>query len=205
MASRLERELACRLAPVHAPEQLWEKIQTGAGRSRFPKLQWRLWALGAAAATMALAWAGFCLASTSDFEKLAERQLVAGPEKLDFRSTDPAQIRAWVEARTGFAIPLAAGSSVQYIGVSLLHECGLTACISYRVGNCAGKLLVTRGASSQRRHPSIQHTSHQGAAILSWTASGVTYALAGPAKPGVQAGCILCHTDIASRKTWPRA
>ena len=199
MVSRLETELSRHLAAVAAPEELWARIEAGAGAKRALKTKRHAWPVSAAvAATIGLCWFSFRPMANDQLANSAWQALASDPEQVQFRSADPAQIRAWVKAEAGLDIPLAGGKSIQYIGASVLHASRLTACVSYRVGQISGKLLVARDGSGGPQHPSVQLRLYKGAAITSWAAAGQTYALASPAAQETRRGCVLCHMEWRS-------
>jgi hypothetical protein len=191
MRNRLDVELTRHLKPVTAPEELWSKIpdelwsRIEAGQA-LPPANTRgrriLWAC-AAAAVVALC----CLRVAPD--------RTGYPGMLDFRSSDPQQIRAWVEAHAGIDIPLVNGRSVQFIGAALLRGSRFVVCVPYRSGNQWGKLLVARGESGGPKHPLMRHLSDRGATVVAWVAGGQTYAIAAPVQ---RVACALCHLDRSS-------
>lgn len=220
MVSRVGAELSRHLGPISAPDGLWERIENAAKPQPMRTLRWPMWAFAAAvAATIAL----FCFSLRSDtssyMAQLALRELAAGSGNLDFASADPAQIRAWVKANAGLDLPLAdargsvfepsrdrqgAHEPVHFLGVSLMREGGLAACVSYRVGGQIGKLLVARGSTAPQ-HPALQQTSSEGSVTASWMMGGQTYALAVRAPQDLRASCVLCHIEGATPRTGPKA
>jgi hypothetical protein len=193
-----EEELSRHLMPVAAPEELWRRIQASSQANATVKpRKSALWALPAAITAVIALW---CVSprpdSTLDLAGVASRELASGSERFDLRSSDPLQIRAWVKAQAGINIPLEAGHSVEFIGVTLLHELRCAAvCVSYRVGNVTGKLLVARGGTRGPKHPSVQHTSYKGATVTSWVSGGQTYVIASPPVQDSHIACLLCHVD----------
>jgi hypothetical protein len=205
VVSKFDAELSRHLRPVAAPDGLWERIQDSHLPEPSATLRWPLWAFAAAvAATIAL----FCLSLRSDttpyLTRLAAHEMAADSGPMDFRSGDPSQIRAWVKANAGFDIPLPAEGPVQLIGVKLIRGGKLTACVSYRIGDRAGKLLVAQGSSPAPQHPSVQRESAQGVSLASWAIGGQQFALAWPASLDVHGACVVCHVDGSDRKLTPR-
>jgi hypothetical protein len=187
MISRLDVELSRHLEPVTAPDELWSRVEAGIRTETLrnkgaPRGRRILWAI---AVTAAIA---LC------FIRLASDQ-TGYPDTLDFRSSDPQQIRAWVEAHAGIDIPLVNGRSVQFIGVALLRGSRFAVCVPYRSGNQWGKLLVARGGSGGPKHPSVRPLSDRGATVVAWVAGGQTYAIASPMQ---HIACALCHLDPSS-------
>jgi hypothetical protein len=81
-----------------------------------------------------------------------------------------------------------------------IRDGGPAACISYRIGNREGRLVVARGASAAPQHRAMSHGVDQGTALASWVMQGQTYALA-TAPQDLRAACVLCHGEgRASRK-----
>lgn len=194
MIDRIEVELSRHLKPMVAPSYLWARVQT-APRTKARKPRWLLWpAAAAVAATTALCYFNVQSDSTSSLAKAAFRELASGSEALDFRSSDPVEIRAWIEAHTGLDIPLASAHSVHLIGVTLLRNSPCMVCVSYRIGGEKGELLVARGGSGGPKHPLIQRTSFRGATVTSWAAAGQIYAIA-TSMESPHSACILCHLD----------
>ena len=193
-----EEELSRHLMPVAAPEELWKRIQTGSqAKATVKPRKSVLWALPAAiTAVIALLCVSPRPGSTLDLAGVASRELASGSERFDLRSSDPLQIRAWVKARAGINIPLQSSHSVEFIGVTLLHEPRCAAvCVSYRVGNLNAKLLVARGGTRGPKHPSEQQTSYKGATVMSWVSGGQTYVIASPPLQNSHIACLLCHVD----------
>jgi hypothetical protein len=193
--NRWDEELARQLRPVAAPEDLWFRIrepQRGHGRAVG---RWPVWAFAAAlAATIAL----FCFSLRSDtnsyLAKFAAGELARGSEDVQFRSGDPAQIRAWVQVNTGMDIPLPAraGENVRLIGVSIFHSGSPMVCVTYRVGNQPSRLLVTRGTASAPGHGSMDQSRDHGTTLSTWVMQGQSYMLAS-APESEHAACALCH------------
>jgi hypothetical protein len=192
MINRIEVELSRHLKPSAAPDELWRSVETGLS-TKPQKPRWLLWSVAAAvAATSAFWYFSFDSDSTSDLAKAAWRELASGSGKIDFRSNDPVQIRAWIEAHAGLDIPLASAHSVEFIGATLLKNSPCVACVSYRIGKEKGELLVSRGILGGPKHPAIRKTSYKGTSLISWAASGQTYAIA-TTKEGQHSACVLCH------------
>jgi hypothetical protein len=199
--SRLDLELQRQLKPVPAPEELWRRIQTGARAKTVPpavhtaKARWVLLA-SAPTAAIVLCYLGIGSDPNRSLMKTASRELAAGTSKLDFRSSDPDQIRAWVQSHAGIDVPLASAPSVQFIGAALLQVSTCLVCVSYRVGGKEGKLVVARGGFGGPKHPSMRHFSYGGANILAWVTEGHTYVVAAPME-NLQVTCALCHANTA--------
>ena len=198
MVHRLDEELARELRPVSAPEELWNRIEKRIDERPASVVRWPLWALAAAVAAMV---ALFCFTLRSDtssyMARFAVRELARGAAGVDFQSSDPSRIRAWVRANAGFDVPLPAGppSGVRILGVSLFHGGALTACVTYRIGDQTAKLLVTGASASAPAHPDMQVAREEHATVSAWSMAGQTYTLASNEPANSQAACVLCHVD----------
>jgi hypothetical protein len=206
VVSKFEAELSRHLRPVSAPDRLWEKIEGAGGAERPARAPWPLWAFAAAAlAALTL----FCLSLRSDptpyLATLAAQQLAANARPIEFHSGDAAEIQRWAKRYAGLDIPLAGGRGIQLLGASVIRNGALSLCVSYRVGDHAGKLLVTRGSSGAAEHAAMQTAFQRGAALVSWTAEGQTYALAAPDVRALRAACVMCHANGTEKKRSPRA
>jgi len=217
MSDWLELELAHRLTPVEAPEELWERVQNAqrapASASwreqrrgvwawpaqRFANGTWpaqrrSVWAWPAAAmAAVTLAVAAWCVASLCD-PVLDIRQLAAAQTgraaPLQIQTSDPRAIRLWLRQNTGLDVPLPPATSVRLEGARWLgHGSQRVAAVEYRVGGNAVTLLVAR-ADPHRPLPS------HGARVAAWQAHDQVYALASPNSDQVDAACQLCHASL---------
>jgi hypothetical protein len=90
----------------------------------------------------------------------------------ELRSTNPSEIRNWVQARTGIDVPLHAGNLV---GARVKAR---GAEIAYRVGGHNISVLVSNDRDKRSAY--------------SWVAGGQTYMLA-CSEPADLAACLLCH------------
>jgi hypothetical protein len=193
MSEWLELELAHRLAPVAAPEDLWARIESGkqprpaaaALKARAPR-----WPIAAAILTIGVA-ATLWLAARGqepplNLEQLALEQLHA-PAPLDLRSSDPAGIGAWMRQHTGVAVTLSARSPARLSGVRMIQRRGLRiAAVDYTIGGDAATLLVARtGPAADSSH-----------GRLSWKSGGLSYALACSNLEHPEAACLLCHASL---------
>ncbi len=149
----MEAALEQRLARVGAPEELWDRIVTP--RAERPHKQaLRLSACATVAvALLLLAWG-------------------TGPQNVQFASSDPIAVRAWVKANSGVDVPLHAGPLVGANVVGGRPE------IIYRVSHRQLTLVATNRGSD--------------GALMSWSANGQTYMLACTAPEDLKA-CALCH------------
>jgi hypothetical protein len=155
----IEQELERALRRVAAPEQLWDRIQSPEPvRSR---VHTRFMALATVPMVMLVALIGS-----------HTRNVPA----VQFRSSDPAAIQAWVKSGTGLEVPMHAG---KLAGASIVSA--RTAEIAYR-GEGNMTLLVSARAAQSPRNSNV----------FSWTANGLTYQLACAEQQDLKT-CALCH------------
>ncbi len=209
MSDWLELELAHRLTPVEAPEELWERVDQGlqarasrtafrsavrrAPRSAFwtPISAWPAWP--AAMATMALAAAAWWLADgrepVLDIREWAAIEM-GRSAALELHSHDPGEIRRWLRDHTGLDVPIPSVTSVRLEGARVVRRgAQRVAAVEYRAGHDAVTLLVAR---ADPQHPLPPH----GARSAAWQARDQVYALAGSTPDRVEAGCQLCHSSL---------
>ncbi len=206
MSDWLELELAHRLPPVEAPEELWERVESGlaagaavrcapGGSRRTPTRRsslWMAWPV-AAMATVALAAGALWLADLRD-PALDLRQLAARESgqsaPLELHTHDPREIRRWLRDHAGLDVPLPPASSVKLEGARMVqHGKHPVAAVQYRVGQDTVTLLVAR---ADPRHPFPPH----GARAAAWQARDQVYALAGASPDHAEAACQLCHATL---------
>jgi hypothetical protein len=99
---------------------------------------------------------------------------------------NPAQLRAWVRAKTGLDLPLRA--DIQLIGA---RNVGGRVEISYRAGNRDAMLLVSRAETGSANAPH----SHMSGNVSSWVMAGQQFTLACADPAALQLACKLCHLD----------
>ena len=152
-------ELEQSLRRVCAPEELWDRIQSPQHTRARVRTRFMAWA----AVPMLMFVAVWGTHSRNN-------------PSIQFHSSDPAEIRAWVNANAGLDVPLHAGNLA---GAKVLSA--QTAEIAYRVGGRDVSLLVSKTADVQRNGRSV-----------SWTTGGQTYLLA-CAEPQDFKACVMCH------------
>ncbi len=160
----IEQELEQSLRRVAAPEELWDRLQgpkPGPARVR----------------TRFMAWAAVPLVMPLVMLIAVFAPHTRNEPGLQFRSSDPAEIRAWVRANTSLDVPMHAGNLA---GANAISPDGAE--IAYRVGDRNMSLLVSAGPVLPDKSP--RH--------ISWTAGGKTYLLA-CAEPRDLKACALCH------------
>jgi hypothetical protein len=195
----LERELARQLAPVAAPESLWDRIneQQRIPRRRvsFDRAFWPV-----AAAMVLLAFAGVLRNLTVDRDPPIA---AGGSGNFDFRSNNFDDIRAWAKTEANIDIDLPSGqlapdrSDVQLLGARLIRQRGLpVAAIDYRVGGEAATLFVSgkRGGLSGTTEAAGHLFSRINARLVSWNVGNQTYTIAFSGAKSPHGACLLCHT-----------
>jgi hypothetical protein len=163
MSDWLERELAHGLAPVAAPDTLGIRLGfTLARRWEFPRV-----ALAVAAAVVTIIAGGYAASRTAalDLRQLAAREL-RGAQTVEFASTDPVAIAAWLRREAGVDGPLRPAEGAHLAGARLLR-CDRGATVPLQLN--AGKATVLLA------HSAFEMPAHDLAAAP-------------------DAGCRLCHS-----------
>jgi hypothetical protein len=206
LAPWLDMELARQLAPVAAPESLWDRIdepdrihQPRVPRSARP-VRRMLWPIAAALILMAsggIAWRiGLARDPGVEMARLAEHELSAS--SLDFRSSDPMAIRSWVKAKVNVDIDLPEGSpTVQLLGARMIQFKGTpVAAVAYRVGADAAALLVMKKRSAATSKHLFSRVESAGSArLFAWSMRRQEYAIAYAGTRDPQGACLLCHAN----------
>ena len=187
MSEWLDLELSHHLAPVTAPDALWDRVLSRAGREACPtRRAWPIAAiltLAAAAGTLWLVAKG--AEPALDLRQLAIEQLLH-PEPLALHTDDPRLISAWMrQAGLEVAFPSTRSGAVQLVSAGILEKRGARiGAVAYRVGtDTTATLLVARARNG----------ADTGHGLLFWRTRGQSYALAcsNPDRP--EAACLLCH------------
>jgi hypothetical protein len=131
----------------------------------------------------------------------ALQALASDSQHIAFRCQNPAQLRAWVRARTGLDLPLRseAARSIQLIGAQLIgaqmigsaRSNGVGVEVAYRAGDSDAVLLVSRADAGA---VNVSHHRARGN-VSSWVMDGQRYTLACNDPAGLQLACKLCHFD----------
>jgi hypothetical protein len=189
----LERELTRQLAPVTAPESLWDRINQ---KRRHPEprvsLEWIFWPI--AAAMVLLVFAGVA----RDRERAV---------RSDFRSDNFDDTRAWVKSAANIDIDVPAGrpapadrSAVRLLGARLIQFNGLpVAAIDYRVGDQIATLFVSgkdaglSGNMEASKYLFSQGEPAKATRLFSWNMRDQTYTLASSGAKDSREACLLCH------------
>jgi len=196
MSDWLDLQLSHHLAPVQAPEALWDRIHSGVGlRPARPPVR-RLtfssaWPIAAILTLMAAAGTLWLVAKGEepalDLRQLALEQM-RNAEPVELHSSDPAQISAWMRrAGLDVTIPARTGSTVRLVGARVIEKRGARIGeIQYKVGSDRATLLVARAGSG----PDGGH-GHS-----AWRSRGQSYAVASSSAERPDAPCLLCHASL---------
>lgn len=207
---RLEAVLARHLGRVSAPEELWERVRCPEAvrlRERnFNPGNFRL-ALVWAAAVIVAVTAGFYArhAVPRTGTAFTIEALPPSAESLELRSDRAAEIRSWINARTGFDVPLPdqPPAPIRLLGVRLVAAATPTVEVAYSVGDRKAELLISKAApgaeTTNRGHRSLAGEMHQGARTYSWVMRGQLYELACATPEDSQVACMLCHANPESQ------
>lgn len=169
MSDWLQPELQRALRPVAAPPELWERLQTSQTAPAARGNRGLVWAMAAA---LVLSTVGL---------SVLYRENVAFQATAADHCQNPAQLRAWVRAKTGLDLPFRANRapSVQLIDAQMIEGThGVK--IVYRAGNRDGVLLVSTAVASAN----IPHSHF-----------GQRFAVSADNPADLQLACKLCHLD----------
>jgi hypothetical protein len=206
----LEKELARQLAPVSAPDSLWDRInQPRRARRQGIGFEWAFWP--AATAMVLLAFAGVLRTRTAhpDSGRITEQEsalLTSGFGRLDLRSDSFEETRAWVKSHAGLDIEIPPESAdrgaVRLLGARLIRFRGLpVAAIDYVAGDQTATLLVAgrdvawAGDARSPRHVLSPEESTGGVRIVSWNSRNQSYAIAFSSARNSHGACLLCHAN----------
>ncbi len=202
-SAALEHELARQLAPVAAPENLWDRIHEP--RSRAPRSMPTAWVAWPATVVVLIACAGVYWKMNHAREPLAE--LPPASRDFDFRSNDFGAIRRWVKAESNIDIDLPDGSAtsaapVLLLGVRLIRFRGSpAAAIDYHIGERAATLVVSRkqeglsGDTEVGKHLFSAMKSAGKEHLLSWNMRNQNYTIAYSEDKDLGGACLLCHSN----------
>jgi hypothetical protein len=215
----LEKELARQLAPVTAPESLWDRINQQPRRAprRIP-LDRAFWPVAVVMLLLAVAGVEHTIGIDRDPDTLTDRELaLAGASgAFDFRSDSFEVTRKWVKAEANIDIDLPAGQRVadpalhpqrfvRLLGVRMTKLRGLpVAAIDYRVGDDVATLFVSgkhpgpAGNGSPSRHMFSPTKSAGDTRLYSWDMHDQTYSIAFSGAENSHAACLLCHSNTPS-------
>jgi hypothetical protein len=212
----IEKELARQLAPVTAPESLWDRIN---GQRRRPprrfSLDWAFWPIAVVMLLLAFAGVLRSLGVDRDSETLTAQELalIGASGAFDFRSDSLEATRTWVKSEANIDIDLPAGQPVadpalhtervvRLLGVRMARLRGLPiAAIDYRVGDEVATLFVSgkhAGPTGNGRHLFAPTKSAGDALLYSWNMRNQTYTIAFSGAENSHAACLLCHSSTPS-------
>jgi len=166
----LEADLSRHLTAIAAPAELWERIQRPRVRpTPFPAHR-MIWAMACAVLVVAGMWG---LRRRGD----------------SIETSEAAQLRAWVMARTGLNLPLAddASPAVRLLGAE--YKDGSTVQVRYQVGGHEATLYVSKAPRSGSKFHDVSSGSKQ----VSWTMRGEHYTLACAFPADLREACTICH------------
>jgi hypothetical protein len=205
----IEYELTRQLAPVAAPDNLWDRIHEP--RPSPPRALPIAWIAWPATVVVLIACAGVYWKVNHAREPLAE--LPPASRDFDFRSSDFGAIRKWVKAESNIDIDLPDGAAataapVLLLGVRLIRFRGApAAAIDYHVGETAATLVVSgkqgglRGDTDVGEHLFSAMKSAGKEHLLSWNMRNQNYTIAYSAKEDLGGACLLCHANTRSPLT----
>jgi hypothetical protein len=202
----LERELARQLAPVAAPESLWDRINRQQRRpSRRISFERTFWPVAVAMVLLAFAGVLRTLSLNREPDQLPEQELalLARPSgDFDFHSNSFADTRAWVKTQEDIDIDIPAGQpaadrgAVRLLGTRIIRLNGLpVAAIDYRVGDQVATLFVSgKRAGLTAGAKASKHLFSQGR-LVSWNMRSQTYTIAFSGTGNSRGACLLCHAN----------
>jgi hypothetical protein len=206
----LERELARQLAPVAAPESLWDRIRRQQGRqqrgpARRMSFERTFWPVAVAMVFLAFAGVLRTLSVNREPDQLPEQELelLGQPSgDFDFRSNSFADTRAWVKAQADIDIDIPAGQTnadhgtVRLLGTRIVRLHGLpVAAIDYRVGDQVATLFVSGKRAGLTGSAKVsKHLFSQGR-LVSWNMRSETYTIAFSGAKNSRGACLLCHAN----------
>jgi hypothetical protein len=167
MNTRLEPELQRGLREVTAPPELWDRVQSPRTVPRGASNRGVVWAMAATVVLIAIGLSA------------VHRDNVGLPALTGDRCQNPAQLRAWVRAKTGLDLPLRAESSPSIQLIDARTVSGRVE-IAYRAGNRDAVLLISRASAG-----SPEAANH----------AGQQFTLASNDPADLQLACKLCHLD----------
>jgi hypothetical protein len=178
MNTWLAPELEHGLREVSAPPELWDRVQSARAARPQESTRGLVWALA-----LSVVLASVALLSLLRSPVRQDSQIIA------FRCQNPAELRAWVKAKTGIDVPLrgAPPASIRLIGASSIED-GVE--IAYRSGDRDASLLVSRATGAA----DVPHNNPTGK-VSSWVMNGQRYTLACDNPADLQLACKLCHLD----------
>jgi hypothetical protein len=204
----LEKELARQLAPVTAPESLWDRVVNGRegrpvrSRQRVP-FGWVVWPVAAAVLVAAAVGVVRWKLAGSGEDRFMQREvaLVAKHAGVDFQPVSFDDARRFVKMRANIDIdlpkrhPEANGGPARVIGVRMVKlDAVPIAAIDYVVKGERATLYVSgkrAGLGADDMGPSLHLHSRDG--LTYWNMRNETYTLAFTSAKNPHGACMLCH------------
>jgi len=174
----LTPELEWGLRETSAPPELWDRVQAAQVAPRRKTSYVLVWATAAAAVLLAVG-----------VSRAHRTSAASDVQQAGIHCQNPAQLRAWVRAKTGMDVPLrdATASSVELIGA---RSAGASVEIAYRTGNRDGTLFVSPASGAgDAPHDRVNGN------VSSWVMDGRRYTLMSDNSADLQLACKLCHPD----------
>jgi hypothetical protein len=212
--SWLEKELARQLAPVTAPESLWDRINQQPRRQpRRTALDRAFWPVAVVMLLLAFAGVLRTLRVDRDPNTFTEQDLalIEASGRFAFRSDSFEATRTWVKAEANIDIdlppgrPVADRGVVHLLGVRMVQLRGLPiAAIDYRVGDGVATLFVSgkraglSGNTEASKHLFSPMKSTGNARLYAWNMHNQTYTIAFSGAGNSHAACMLCHSITPS-------
>jgi hypothetical protein len=181
MPEWLESELQRGLREVTAPPDLWDRVQGARLVPTDPRPRKLTWAM---AATVILAAVALSILPGRRATNALDSQSNA------LYCQNPAQLRAWVRAKTGLDVPLRATlpASIHLVEARNSSQ-GVE--IAYRAANSDAVLLVSRAEGAV----DVPHSRVTNGNVTSWVMAGQRFTLASDDPADFQIACKLCHLD----------
>jgi hypothetical protein len=194
MSDWLDLELSHHLAPVAAPEALWDRIgrvglRPAESRAARPILKTH-WAIAAILTLTAAAGALGLVAQRQpalNLQELAIEQL-RNPEPLAMHSGDPRAISAWMrQAGIDVTLPAPSSDRIRLVGARMFQKRGARiGAVAYRVGPDTAMLLIARAGIA----PAPAHGQ------LACKTRGQSFTVACSNLDHPEAACLLCHASL---------
>ena len=192
----IDLQLSHHMAPVAAPDALWNKVSQADVVKKVPRRESPVFALPLVATvilTLALS-AMWLLARTHprwvDLQHLAAEQLY-NSDPLQLESANADEIAVWMRREAGIALRLPGGNpDVQLLGARVIRFGGSRiGAVSYRVGEHRATLLVARAAGGGGGI-----SAGSGPLACKGRDQVLAVACSNPSQP--ELACLLCHTGL---------
>jgi hypothetical protein len=191
----MDLQLSHHMAPVAAPDALWNKVSQADVVRKVPRRQTSAFALPLVATvilTLAIS-AMWLLARThprwQDLQHLAVAQLY-NSDPLQLESANADEIAVWMRREAGIALRLHGGNpDVRLLGARVIRLGGSRiGAVSYRVGEHRATMLVARAAGGSGI------SAGPGPLACKGRDQVLAVACSNPSQP--ELACLLCHTGL---------